>query len=98
MIETTVATVEKGIAIAEETANNISEVMEGAQTATQKMGRISELLEQNVQYMKQIDADLGEIREVIDTNAATSEETAAISEEQAGQVEIMADLMSKFVI
>ena len=62
------------------------------------MGRISELLEQNVQYMKQIDADLGEIREVIDTNAATSEETAAISEEQAGQVEIMADLMSKFVI
>lgn len=98
LIETTVATVEKGIAIAEETANNISEVMEGAQTATQKMGRISELLEQNVQYMKQIDADLGEIREVIDTNAATSEETAAISEEQAGQVEIMADLMSKFII
>lgn len=56
LIEVTVATVEKGISIADETAENISEVMEGAQTATQKMSQISELLDQNVQYMKQIDA------------------------------------------
>ncbi len=98
LIEVTVATVEKGIFIADETADNISEVMEGAQTATQKMNHISELLEQNVQYMKQIDADLGQILEVVDNNAATSEETAAISEEQNDQVGIMAALMDKFVL
>ena len=90
--------VDKGIAIADETAANISEVMAGAQTATQKMGQISKLLQQNVEYMKQVDADLGEIQGVIDTNAATSEETAAISQEQTGQVEIMAQLMDKFII
>lgn len=45
-----------------------------------------------------MDADLGEIQGVIDTNAATSEETAAISQEQTGQVEIMAQLMDKFII
>lgn len=98
LIEVTVATVEKGIAIADETAENISEVMEGAQTATRKMSRISELLDQNVQYMKQIDSNLGEILEVVDNNAATSEETAAISEEQNNQVEVMAGLMNRFVI
>ncbi|MDE7211049.1 MAG: methyl-accepting chemotaxis protein, partial [Lachnospiraceae bacterium] len=98
LIETTVAAVDKGIAIADETAQNIFEVMQGARTATEKMGQISELLQQNVQYMKQVDADLGEIQEVIDTNAATSQETAAISQEQTGQVETMADLMDKFVI
>ncbi len=98
LIEVTAATVEKGILIADETALNISDVMEGAQTATQKMSRISELLEQNVQYMQQIDTDLGQILEVVDNNAATSEETAAISEEQNDQVEIMAGLMNKFVL
>ncbi len=98
LIEVTVATVEKGISIADKTAENISEVMEGAQTATQKMSQISELLDQNVQYMKQIDAELGEILEVVDNNAATSQETAAISEEQSDQVEVMAGLMDNFVI
>lgn len=98
LIEATVLAVDKGIAIADETASNISEVMEGARTATEKMSQISDLLQQNVQYMKQVDADLGEIQEVIDTNAATSEETAAISQEQTNQVETMADLMNKFVI
>ena len=98
LIEATVAAVDKGIAIADETAANISEVMAGAQTATQKMGQISKLLHQNVEYMKQVEADLGEIQGVIDTNAATSEETAAISQEQTGQVEVMAMLMDKFVL
>jgi len=98
LIETTVATVEKGISIADETAQNIFEVMQGAKTATEKMGQISKLLDQNVQYMKQVDVDLGEIQEVIDTNAATSQETAAISEEQTCQVETMVNLMDRFVI
>lgn len=98
LIETTVATVERGIAITEETARSIFDVMEGARTATQKMGQISKLLDQNVQYMEKIDVNLGEIREVIDTNAATSEETAAISEEQNSQVEIMVNRMDKFII
>ena len=48
--------------------------------------------------MEKIDVNLGEIREVIDTNAATSEETAAISEEQNSQVEIMVNRMDKFII
>jgi len=98
LIETTVAAVEKGNLIADETAENMSEVMAGAMLATEKMSQISELLNQNVQYMKKIDADLGNISGAVDDNAATSEETAAISQEQNGQVEQMADLMDKFVI
>ncbi len=98
LIETTVAAVEKGNRIADETAENMSEVMGGARLATEKMSQISDLLSQNVQYMQKIDADLGNISSAVDDNAATSEETAAISQEQSGQVERMADLMDKFVI
>lgn len=98
LIETTVAAVEKGNTIADETARNMEEVMEGAKTATEKMSQISQLLDQNVQYMKKIDEDLGNISGAVDDNAATSEETAAISQEQSDQVEMMAELMDKFVI
>ena len=98
LIETTVAAVEKGNVIADETAENMNAVMGGAMLATEKMSQISDLLIQNVQYMKKIDADLGNISAAVDDNAATSEETAAISQEQSGQVERMAELMDKFVI
>lgn len=98
LIETTVAAVEKGNIIADETAQNMEEVMSGARLATEKMTQISDLLDQNVQYMKKIDEDLGSISGAVDDNAATSEETAAISQEQSSQVEKMAELMDKFVI
>lgn len=98
LIETTASAVEKGNMIADETARNMEEVMEGAKTATEKMSQISELLDQNVHYMKKIDEDLGNISGAVDDNAATSEETAAISQEQSDQVEMMAELMDKFVI
>jgi len=98
LIETTVAAVEKGNLIADETAENMSAVMSGAKLATEKMSQISDLLSQNVQYMKKIDDDLVDISAAVDDNAATSEETAAISQEQSGQVERMAELMDKFVI
>lgn len=98
LIETTVAAVEKGNLIADETVANMSEVMDGTRLTTEKMSQISDLLNQNVQYMQKIDANLGNISAAVDDNAATSEETAAISQEQSGQVERMADLMDKFVI
>ena len=98
LIETTVAAVEKGNEIADETAQNMDEVMAGARLATEKMTQISDLLDQNVHYMQKIDADLGNISGAVDDNAATSEETAAISQEQTNQVEMMVNLMDKFVI
>jgi len=98
LIETTVFAVEKGNIIADETAQNMEVVMAGAKMATEKMAQISELLDQNVHYMQKIDADLGHISSAVDDNAATSEETAAISQEQSNQVEMMVGLMDKFVL
>ena len=41
---------------------------------------------------------ISEVSSVVDNNSATSQETAAVSEEQKAQVEIMVSLMDKFVI
>ena len=98
LIEDTIAAVDRGIAIADETANNMVEVMEGAMAATQKMGQIADILNQEVSNIHDINNSINRVSEVVDSNSATSEETAAVSEEQKAQVETMVSLVDYFQI
>ena len=98
LIETTIEAVDKGIAIADETAANMVEVMEGAMEATQKMGQIAEMLNNEVNNIHEINDTIHRVSEVVDSNSATSQETAAVSEEQKAQVETMASLVDYFKI
>ncbi len=98
LIETTIEAVDKGIAIADETAVNMVEVMQGAMEATQKMGQIAEMLNQEVTNIHEINNTLNQVSEVVDSNSATSQETAAVSEEQKAQVETMAQMVEYFKI
>ncbi|MCI9079216.1 MAG: HAMP domain-containing protein [Lachnospiraceae bacterium] len=98
LIETTIEAVDKGISIANETAANMSEVMDGAREATQKMGQIASMLQQDVKRMHEVNDNISQVSAVVDNNSATSEETAAISQEQNQQVEAMVSLMDQFVI
>lgn len=96
LIETTIQAVEKGISIADETAENMGEVMVGAKEATEKMGQMAVLLQQDVENMQQINGNINQVSSIVDNNSATSQETAAVSEEQKFQVETMVSLMNKF--
>ena len=98
LIETTVEVMEKSITIADETALNMKEVMTGAKEATEEIGQIAQILEKSVENMRSMKTSLEAVSSVVDNNSATSEETAAVSEEQKAQVEIMVSLMDKFVI
>lgn len=96
LIETTMIAVEKGIVMADETAVDILEVMGGAREATEKMGGMAVLLQKDVESMKQINESIGLVSQIVDNNSATSEETAAVSEEQKAQVQTMVQMMDKF--
>lgn len=98
LIETTIHAVSRGISIADETAENINEVMFGAKEATEMMGQMAALLKKDVENVKQINKSIQHVSEIVDSNSATSEETAAVSEEQKAQVEMMVSLMAKFQI
>jgi len=98
LIETTIAAVDKGISIADETVENMIEVMQGAMEATQRMGQIADVLNNEVTNIHNINNTLGRVSEVVDSNSATSQETAAVSEEQKAQVETMASLVDYFKI
>lgn len=98
LIERTVLAVEKGITIADETAENMDEVMRGAREATEKMKYTSRILGDDVRNMQLINENIIRVSEIVDNNSATSQETAAVSEEQKAQVESMVDLVEKFNI
>ena len=96
LIESTISAVDKGIAIAGKTAEDMNKVMEGAMESTKKMNSIAELLEEAVARVEEVNSTVTTISEVVNNNSAASEETAAVSEEQLAQVETMVQMMSQF--
>lgn len=98
LIQTTIDAVDKGIAIADATAESITDVMENARHASEKMAQISELLEKDVDNVHVLNENVMAVSGVVDNNSATSEETAAVSQEQKAQVETMVSLMKQFEI
>lgn len=96
LIDSTTSAVEKGTLLADETAESMADVMEGAKSATDMMNEMAEMLKENVKSMEYITADLNSVSEIVDNNSATSQETAAVSEEQQAQVEMMVTLLEKF--
>lgn len=98
LIETTVSTVNRGIEIAQATVETMEEVMTGAMTAVTKMGQVATALRNDVTDMNQIDDNVARVSEIVDNNSATSQETAAVSEEQSTQVTTMVQMMERFEI
>ncbi len=96
LIETAISAVNSGIAIADETAADMDKVMSSAGVATERMGEVAQILQSDVERMRQVRANLQQVSAVVDNNSATSQETAAVSEEQKAQVESMVQLMSRF--
>ncbi len=98
LIEMTVGAVDKGILIADATVKNMDTVMVSVNAATERMALISDALVKEVDNMHVIDDNIARVSEIVDNNSATSEETAAVSEEQTAQVAMMVQLMEQFRI
>ncbi len=96
LIETTVEAVEKGISIADETVESMEEVFKGVTASTERMEQVAATLIKSADNMRDIDANIARVSQIVDNNSATSQETAAVSEEQAAQVEMMVQLMGQF--
>ncbi len=76
----------------------MTEVMEGAKGATEKMIQMADGLSKEVESVRQIDENIAHVAEIVDSNSAASEETAAISEEQSAQIQTMVQMVEQFEI
>lgn len=98
LIERTVQSVEVGTRISRDAAANMEEVQMGAEETTGRINAIVEKLKKEVESIAHINESIGVVAGIVDNNSATSEETAAVSEQQKAQVESMVDLMNKFKV
>ena len=70
-------------------------------SSTEVGERIQKIVEQFAREensIGRINDNIAEIAGIVDNNSATSEETAAISEEQKSQAEAMVELIGRFKI
>ena len=70
----------------------------GAEETTGRINGIVDKLKLEVESIEHINESIGVVAGIVDNNSATSEETAAVSEQQKAQVESMVDMISKFKI
>ncbi|MBO6301490.1 MAG: methyl-accepting chemotaxis protein [Ruminiclostridium sp.] len=98
LITASIEAVGKGSKIAMSTAESMKEVKDmSAQTATLISEIASASAEQN-ESIRQITTGVEQISQVIQTNSATAEETAASCEELSGQSKLLKDQVARFKI
>lgn len=96
LIQATVDAVSKGMQIADETMSSMEEVFAGVNASAERMEQVAATLIKASDNMHDIDENIARVSQIVDNNSATSEETAAVSEEQSAQVEMMVQLVGQF--
>lgn len=96
LIQNSIAAVGNGTSIADDTARTIREVVSGAGDITRMVSRIAVNLQQQSDSVSQITSGINQLNDVIQTNSATSEESASASEELNSQAMSLKSLIDRF--
>lgn len=96
LIESSIKAVENGSKIAQETAQSLGGVLEGAKRITELVEKISVTTKNQADASKQIMQNVDNISQVVQYNAATAEESAAASEELSSQSQMLKSITAKF--
>lgn len=85
MIENSIRKVEAGIKIANDTAKTLDEIVTEIDRAAELIHSIAIASTEQAHGIEQINYGIGQVSQVVQTNAATAEESASASEELSGQ-------------
>ncbi len=96
LIETSIAAVENGSRIADETAKTLLMAVEGTKEVVERINAISKGMSTQAGAIAQLTQGVDQISAVVQTNSATAEESAAASEELSGQAQMMRELVERF--
>ena len=96
MVDHSLRKVEEGSAIANKTAEALNKIMDGVTDVVEIVENISEASIQQATSFAQIDAGINQISKITQSNTATAEESAAASEEVAGQAQMLKEMIREF--
>ena len=98
LIEGSVKKTEAGTRIADETAQALTNIVDGVEKAAQLVGEIASASEAQAGAITQVNSGIDQVSQVVQTNSATSEETAASSEELSSQAELLKNMVGRFTL
>ena len=98
LIRNSIQSVASGTKIAHEAANSLNEVREKTDSAIQAVEEICNASIIQTAEIKEISVQAEQISNVVQTNSATAEESAASSEELASQAQLLKNLTSQFTL
>ena len=96
LIENSIKAVENGSSIAHAAAESITSSTELTSKAVEKITQIAAAAERESESIEQITQGIDQIATVVQTNSATSEESAAASQELSSQAHMLHQIFSTF--
>ena len=96
LISASVAMVEKGVHLTEQTAEALEVTGANTQKVTESFALIEQASNEQASAIEQIKIGLDQVSSVIQTNAATAEENSATSEEMSAQAMTLRSEVQKF--
>lgn len=96
LIAETLNAVSNGVQLTESTQTTLESVVDGARTVVESVQKISKASAEQAGSVRGISEGISQISSVVQTNSASSEESAAASEELSGQAQILSSLLQKF--
>lgn len=98
LIENSIELIKEGTKMAEITATDLNEVMQDTKESVTRMVSIAESSQTKIVQIQEITEGVNQIAAVVETNSATAQETAASSQEQSSQAQVLRDMIDKFQI
>jgi methyl-accepting chemotaxis protein len=96
LIERALSSIETGNHIARETAESMDRIVKSSHSVAELVYRISSASEEQANAVAQVTVGIDQISSVVQTNSATSEESAAASQEMSNQAHMLKVLMQRF--
>lgn len=96
LIEASVSAVGNGVKIAEKTAEKLKMMTLTTDQVAVMVSSIADASQSQAEAIKQISVGIDQIASVVQTNSATAEESAAASEELAGQAAVLRERINRF--
>jgi len=96
LIGETVAAVERGTSLTQETNQSLREVVTSAQKVLDAVVLIDQAAQEQANAISQVSQGIDQISSVVQTNSATSEQSAAASEELMSQAQVLKEQIAQF--
>lgn len=98
LIAQSVEAVKQGEGIARATAEALSIAASNSDEVVAAVERVTRDYQDQAEHLKEVSIGVNQISEVVQTNSATAEESAAASEELSGQAQMLKGMISHFVL